>query len=280
MEPSGEGINVRERALWWKYSRKSLSLPSGPLTRWRGAGRCERWSVPSAGWISTSDGREEKRDAPRRGLSFSLLSLSPSLPSYISLHPLWSLLSAPHSAASVEGGVGWGLKNENKWGAGKAVGQRAGFCVHVCVSAHACTCFLLECVQISSSAAVSSCGAKRPSRDSSSTCCWAPQGMDWALQAGILSIQPLQAAWETGDGATDSLCLLVYCWASVLVVVVVMVVGGSWFDWSLCQPDPYPYLLKVSLKVSHFMLFVSLFHHQFAVPSPLASRLPFSQISS
>lgn len=63
---------------------------------------------------------------------------------------------------------------------------------------------------------MSRCGAKRPSGDSSSTCRWAPQGMDWALQAGILSIQPLQAAWETGDGATDSLYLLDYCWESVL----------------------------------------------------------------
>lgn len=99
----------------------------------------------------------------------------------------------------------------------RRVGSALVFCVHVCVwMCMYVPALLLWCVQISSSAAVSSCGAKRPSGDSSSTCCWAPQGMDWALQAGILSIQPLQAAWETGDTATDSLCLLVYCWASVL----------------------------------------------------------------
>lgn len=163
------------------------------------------------GWISTSDGREERRMILCAGchstlLYFSLLSCY-SPPSYISAPPVWSLLSGPRSAARVRGKT----QNENKWGVGKAPGQCACLCLSACV-------YLPSRVFTSlPPLAVSSCGrGKRPSRDSSSTCRWAPQGTDWALQAGILSIRPLQAAWETGDGATDSLCLLVYCWASVL----------------------------------------------------------------
>ncbi len=117
---------------------------------------------------------------------------------------------------------------------GKALGQCACLCVRVPAFYH---------VQISSSAAVSSCGAKRPSGDSSSTCRWAPQGTDWALQAGILSIRPLQAAWETGDEATDSLCLLVYCWASVLG-------GTAGSTWSLCQPILHLCLILTCSKSS------------------------------
>lgn len=41
-----------------------------------------------------------------------------------------------------------------------------------------------------------------------------PGGLNWALQAGILSIRPLQATLGTGDASTDLLCLSVYCWAS------------------------------------------------------------------
>ena len=207
MEPSSKGINVEERALWWKYSRKSLSPPPiWPLTRWRGAGRCERWSAPLPPGLALL--MPEKRRERSSACAVILSPLFSTSPRHTSPRLVCDHCSLPlTSAATVRGET----QNENKWGAGKAFGQCACLCARVCM----CTCLFYR-AQISSSAAVSRCGAKRPSRDSSSTCCWAPQGMDWALQAGILSIQSLQAAWETGDGATDSLCLLVYCWASVL----------------------------------------------------------------
>lgn len=107
------------------------------------------------------------------------------------------------------------------------VWERLSGSVPVCV----CQCMhvlAIKDVQISCFAAMSGCGAKRPSRDYSSTCCWMPPGTDWALQAGILSIQPLQAAWETGDRATDSLLPI-----SLLLSINVM--GNSWFYWSFCQ---------------------------------------------
>lgn len=62
----------------------------------------------------------------------------------------------------------------------------------------------------------SSCWAKRPTGDSSSTRCGVPPGMDWTLQAEVLSIPPLQATQETGHGATVLLCLSAHYWASAL----------------------------------------------------------------
>lgn len=102
--------------------------------------RRQMWAVvcTSAGWISTSDGREESRTFLGTGCHFLsfLFPVSPSLPSYISSPPLWSLLSAPRSAASVRRET----QNENKWGVGKVRGQRACLCAHVCV----CACVYLH----------------------------------------------------------------------------------------------------------------------------------------
>lgn len=70
--------------------------------------------------------------------------------------------------------------------------------------------------QISSSDIFYNHEAKRPTGDSSSTHFGVPQGKNWTLQTEVLSIAPLQAAQETGDGATVLLCLSADCWASAL----------------------------------------------------------------
>lgn len=203
------------------------------------------WAVVcnSAGWISTSDGKGEGRTILRVHCHSNppILSIIHLLSSSVitALCPsLWSECE----------------RRDSKWewmSCGRGI-QAVCLFVHtcVCVSVHACVPAFYH-VQISSSAAVSNCRAKRQSGDSG---CWAPQGTDWALQAGILSIQPLQATRETGDGATDLLCLLVYCWASML--------GGTAGLTGACANQSSIFASSsLILRVKSFLTLLSLSFH-------------------
>lgn len=174
------------------------------------------WAVvhTSAGLISTSDGREERTTILGVRLSFSSSS-------YIS--------SAPHSVESGRGET----QNENKWGVGKAFGQ-----------------WLFVCMSLPSMAFRSlplAAAVEPKDRPGTLRAGSAERPGGRIEQAGILSIQPLQAAWETKDRTIDSLCLLVYCWASVL-----------WGAQPTRPPSsPHPFLLMVFLTLLFFCLFPS-----------------------
>lgn len=192
-----------------------------PLRRWRGGGECEQWSAALLAGLALLMGKETSavlsvacRSAPLSILSVvhCLLSDRCSLP--------------PHSGVIMQEHA----ENENEWGV-KRRSAGVPVCVHKCMCVHllhACVAWLLSCSD-PFSATMSRYRAKRPSGESSSTRCWAPQGMDWTLPAGVLSIQPLQATLETRDVATVLLCLL-----SLLLSISVRV--NSWFDWGLWQP--------------------------------------------
>lgn len=193
-----------------------------PRRRWRGGGECEQWSAALLAGLALLMGKETS----------AVLSVAcHSAP--LSIMSVVHLLASPLIAALCPLTLEWACKNTLKmrmnevWKDVQPVFLFA--CTSVCVHLlHACVAWLLSCSDLFS-AAMSRYRAKRPSGESSSTRCWAPQGVDWTLPAGVLSIQPLQATLETRDGATVLLCLL-----SLLLSISARV--NSWFDRGLWQP--------------------------------------------
>lgn len=104
-----------------EVQREVTSSPIWPLTRRRGAGRCERWSaLPLAGLALLM--------APeRRGRAIGVGCHSPSSFCHHSIHSLIDLLGCDHCSLALT----LQTQNENKWGVGKLYGQCECVCMYL-----------------------------------------------------------------------------------------------------------------------------------------------------